>query len=149
MILIIATSKAPAISNFINVGIKSGGAEINPLKSIKPSNNPEIVIVKTPIIIAPVTFLIANTKINRKPMAASKVSTFLKLPMLKKVASFCTIIPPVFRPIKPTNKPTPAPMAILRFMGILLSIHCLNGVTLMITNKIPAKKTAPRATSHV
>ena len=31
MILIIATSNAPAISNFINVGIKSGGAEIKPL----------------------------------------------------------------------------------------------------------------------
>ena len=105
--------------------------------------------MRTPIIIAPVTFLIANIKIRRKPIDASKVSIFLKLPILKKVASFCTIMPPVFNPIKPTNKPTPAPIAILRFMGILLSIHCLNGVMLMITNKIPAKKTAPSATSHV
>ena len=46
------------------------------------------------------------------------------------------------------NNPTPAPIAILRFIGMLLSIHCLRGVTLIITNKIPARKTAPKAISQ-
>ena len=58
-------------------------------------------------------------------------------------------MPPVFKPIKPTNKPTPAPIAILRFIGMLFNIHCLNGVMLIITNKTPAKNTAPKATSQL
>ena len=89
-----------------------------------------------------------GSRIKRNPNAARRVSISLKLPKLKNVASFCIIMPPVFKPINPTNKPTPAPIAILRFIGMLFSIYCLRGVTLMITNKIPAKKTAPSATSQ-
>ena len=70
------------------MGLKSGGGETIPLNSIKPSKDPIIVTARTPIIIAPVIFLIASTKIKRKPIAASKVSIFLRLPKLKKVASF-------------------------------------------------------------
>ena len=86
--LIIATSIAPIISNFKSIGLKSGGAETTPLNSIKPSNRPEIVTARTPIIIEPTIFLIAKTNIKRNPIAASRVSIFLKLPRLKKVASF-------------------------------------------------------------
>ena len=105
--------------------------------------------LSTPIIIAPETCLFAKTEISKKPTAESKVSIFIKLPKLTKVASLATIIPPLFKPIKPIKRPTPEPIAILKFMGILSNIHLLNGVTLIITNKIPAKNTAPNATSHV
>ena len=90
----------------------------------------------------------ANIAIRRNPIAASKVSIWRKLPKLKNVASLETIIPPLLRPIKPINSPTPEPIAILKFRGMLSSIHFLSGVILIITNKIPAKNTAPRATSH-
>ena len=54
-----------------------------------------IVIVKTPINIAPVTFLTANTAIRRKPIADKIVSYFVKSPKLRKVASLLIIIPPL------------------------------------------------------
>ena len=85
---------------------------------------------------------------SKNPNADKKVSICKKLPKLTKVASLATIIPPLFSPINPIKRPTPEPIAILRFKGMLSNIHLLSGVTLIITNKIPAKKTAPRATSH-
>ena len=90
----------------------------------------------------------ARTEINKKPSPAKTVSVLEKSPRLKKFESLATISPPLFSPIKPTNKPTPEPIATLRFMGMLSNIHLLSGVTLIITNKMPAKKTAPKATSQ-
>ena len=43
---------------------------------------------RTPIIIAPVTFLIARIEIIKKPNAARRVSELAKFQRLKKVASF-------------------------------------------------------------
>ncbi len=85
---------------------------------------------------------------SKNPNADKKVSICRKLPKLTNVASFATIIPPLFNPIKPIKRPTPEPIAILRFKGMLSNIHLLRGVTLIITNNIPAKNTAPSATSH-
>ena len=148
MTLIIARSNAPIMSNFINVGASDGGIETTPLKLTIPRNIPIIVIPRTPMIIAPGIFLTDKIVIDKKPKAARRVSILEKSPKLNKVASFEIIIPPLFKPIKPINKPTPEPIAILRFNGILSNIHLLKGVTLIITNKIPAKKTAPSAISH-
>ena len=108
----------------------------------------ETVTIITPINIAPGTFLTASIAIKRKPSIESKVSVLSKSPMLIRVASFGTIMPPFFKPMSPIKRPTPDPMAILKFMGILSSIHCLIGVMLIIQNKIPAINTAPRAISH-
>ena len=68
--------------------IVNDASPTKPSNLIKPSNNPEIVTVKIPIIIAPVIFLIDSIKIKRKPIAERKVSIFFKSPKLKKVASF-------------------------------------------------------------
>ena len=146
--LSIARSKAPSISIFIKVGAILGGIETNPPNSISPRKIENAVTRITPIRIAPGVFLTEREQIIRKPNAASKVSGFVKSPRLRNVALFETINPPFFKPIKPINKPTPAPIAIRRLRGMLSSIHLLNLVTLIIKNKTPAKNTAPRATSH-
>ena len=148
MTLTIATSKAPKISSFKKIGARLGGYDTSPWNWILLSIRPRQVTDRTPINIAPVIFLDAKTAIKRKPAADKKVSICKKLPKLTNVASLAMIIPPLFRPIKPINKPTPEPIAILRFKGMLSSIHFRKGVTLIITNNIPAKKTAPKATSH-
>ena len=93
-------------------------------------------------------FLIVKIAISKKPNADSSVLILEKSPRLKKVVSLETIIPPFFKPIKPIKKPTPEAIAILKFSGILSIIHFLIGVTLIIKNKMPDKKTAPRAVSH-
>ena len=125
-----------------------GGIETNPRNSTSPSKIDITVTRITPIRMAPGVFLTEREQITRKPNAASKVSGFVKSPRLRNVALFATIKPPFFKPMKPINKPTPAPIAIRRLRGMLSSIHLLNLVTLIMKNKIPAKNTAPRATSH-
>ena len=107
-----------------------------------------IVIVNIPIIIEPGIFLNDKAEITRKPMQARSVSIFLKSPRANKVVSLLIIIPPLFKPINQINKPTPAPIAILRLKGMLEIIQLLNFVILIIKNRIPAKKTAPKAISH-
>ena len=97
---------------------------------------------------APGILRIESTAITKKLNMAKIVSGFVRSPMLRRVASFEVIIPPLLRPIIPMNKPTPAPIAIRKLNGILSSIHCLSGVTLIIKNRIPARNTAPKATSH-
>ena len=146
--LSIAISRAPKISIFINVGAILGGIDTKPPNSIKSRNIEDTVTRITPIRIAPGMFLTDKEQITRKPKAANNVSILVKSPRLRKVALLETINPPFFKPIKPINSPTPAPMAIRRLRGILSSIHLLNLVTLIIKNKTPAKKTAPRATSQ-
>ena len=146
--LIIAKLSAPKISNFINTGINGGGRETSPLNSTIPIKIDAIVINMTPISIAPETFLTAKIAINRNPSIESIVSLLNRSPILKRVASFGTMMPPFFKPISPMKSPTPEPIAILRFIGILSNIHCLIGVMLIIQNKIPAMNTAPRAISH-
>ena len=146
--LSIAISKAPKISIFISVGAILGGIDTKPPNSTNSRNIEHTVISITPIRIAPGIFLTDKEQIIRKPKAANNVSIFVKSPKLRKVASLETINPPFFNPIKPIKSPTPAPIAIRRFRGILSSIHLLNLVTLIMKNKTPAKKTAPRATSH-
>ena len=111
-------------------------------------NTPRRVTDRTPIIIAPETFLTAKISIRRNPKPDNNVSISSKFPRLKNVALFETMMPPLFKPIKPIKRPTPDPIAILRLRGILSNIHFLKGVILIITNKIPAKNTAPSATSH-
>ena len=59
-----------------------------------------------------------------------------------------TFNPDYRKPIKPIKSPTPEPIAILKFKGIPSNIHLRKGVILISVNKIPAQKTAPRATSH-
>ena len=54
------------------------------------------VTIITPISIAPGTFLTASIAIKRKPSIESKVSALSKSPMLIRVASFGTIMPPYF-----------------------------------------------------
>ena len=100
------------------------------------------------MMIAPGIFLMESIEISKKPRPANKVLGFVKSPKLKKVAPLATIIPPFLSPINPINNPTPAPIAILRFKGILSSIHRLRGVILMMKNRMPAIKTAPKAISH-
>ena len=108
------------------------------------------VIINIPIIIAPGIFLIDKAAIIRKPIAASSVSGFEKFPNNGYFASSTLnkIIPPASNPIIPINKPTPAPIAILKFIGMLEIIQLLRFVTLITKNKIPAIKTAPSATSQ-
>ena len=91
--------------------------------------------------IVSVLFLKDKELIIKKQNDDNNVSGFVKSPRLRKVASFAIINPPFFNPIKPIKRPTPEPMAIRRFKGMLSNIHRLNGVTLIITNKTPAKKT--------
>ena len=148
MTLIIATSNAPRISNFISTGVTSGGIENTPSNLTRFKKILISVTDNIPIMIAPGIFLIESIDISKNPKPANKVPGFVKSPRLKKVAPFATIIPPFLRPMNPINRPTPAPIAILRFKGILSNIHRLKGVMLMIKNRIPAMKTAPRATSH-
>tara|TARA_B100001079_G_C16396337_1_gene509251 strand:- start:944 stop:1678 length:735 start_codon:yes stop_codon:yes gene_type:complete len=148
IIEIIAISNAPIISNFMNTGLKLGGYEIIPLKSTKSKINDKIVIIKILIIIDPLTFLNERIAISKNPNAANKVSEFEKSPRLKNVESLEIIIPPFLRPIKPIKKPTPDAIAILKFVGILSIIHFLNEVTLIIKNKTPEIKTAPKAVSQ-
>ena len=140
--------KRQSISIFIKVGAILGGIETNPPNSISPRKIENTVTRITPIRIAPGVFLTEREQIIRKPNAASKVSGFVKSQSIRNVALFETINPPFFMPLKPINKPTPEPIAILMFNGILSNIHLLKGVTLIITNKIPAKKTAPSEISH-
>ena len=87
-------------------------------------------------------------EIIRNPRAANNVSMFARFPSFKKVASLLIIRPPLFSPMKPINNPTPAPIAILRFNGMLSIIQPLNLLTLTKKNKTPAKKTDPRAISQ-
>ena len=147
--LIIATSKAPRISNCIRTGMTSGGRANTPSNFTKFNETLIKVTINIPIIIAPGIFLIESIEMSKKPSPANKVLGFVKSPKLKKVAPLATIIPPFLSPMKPMNKPTPAPIAILRLIGILSSIHLLREVMLIIKNRIPAIKTAPRATSQV
>ena len=119
-----------------------------PLNFIRSTPTAIIVIIKMPIMIAPGIFLIDKAAIIRNPNEASIVSIFEKSPRANNVASLLIIMPPLFNPIIPINKPTPAPIAILKFIGMLAIIQLLRFVTLMIKNKIPAIKTAPSATSH-
>ena len=100
------------------------------------------------MIIAPGTFLTERPAMSINPNAAISVSGFVKSPMLTNVAPLATMIPPLFKPMKPINKPTPDPIAILKFRGILSNIHLRNGVTLIRKNKTPAIITAPKATCH-
>ena len=76
------------MSSFNNIGESFGGADTIPLNWTKPKINPIKVTDRTPIIIAPVTFLIARIEIIKKPNAASRVSELAKFPRLKNVASF-------------------------------------------------------------
>ena len=144
-----AISNAPRMSNCISTGITSGGRAKMPSISTNSSNTPTKVTANIPMIIAPGIFLIESIEIIKKPMPANNVLRFVKSPKLKKVAPLATIIPPFLRPMKPMNKPTPAPIAILKLSGILSSIHLLSEVMLIIKNNVPAIKTAPRATSQV
>ena len=148
MTLSIATSKAPMISNSMSTGVKSGGRAKTPSNFTRFKKILINVIANIPIMIAPGIFLMESIEISKKPKPASKVLGFVKSPKLKKVAPLATIIPPFLSPIKPMNKPTPAPIAILRFKGMLSNIHRLKGVILIMKNKMPAIKTAPNATSH-
>ena len=125
-----------------------GGDEITPLNLIRSAATAIMVIVSIPMIIAPGIFLIDKAAIIRNPKAASSVSIFEKSPRANNVASLVIIMPPLFNPIIPINKPTPAPIAILKFMGMLEIIQLLRFVTLIIKNKIPAIKTAPKAISQ-
>ncbi len=148
MTLIIARSKAPRISSLRKTEANSGGLDTIPRYSIMPINMPRMVTVNIPISIAPGIFLIERTAMTRKLITASRVSDCIMSPKLTRVASLATIIPPLFKPINPIKRPTPQPIAILRFIGILSSIHCRILVILMIMNNMPAMKTAPRAISH-
>tara|TARA_Y100001934_G_scaffold139730_1_gene168569 strand:+ start:805 stop:984 length:180 start_codon:yes stop_codon:yes gene_type:complete len=58
----------------MNTGAISGGYDTRPLNSIKPTNNAIKVVVKIPIIIAPVTLLKDKIEITRNPIAARSVS---------------------------------------------------------------------------
>ena len=99
------------------------------------------VIIKIPIIIAPGTFLMDNAAIIRNPIAARSVSIFEKLPSNGYFApsTLNKIIPPASNPIIPINNPTQAPIAILKFIGMLAIIQLLRFVILIIKNKIPAR----------
>ena len=129
--LIMAKSNACPISSFNKTGINEGGEETIPLNLIRLRANAMEVTKKIPITIAPGIFLIESTAITKKPIIAKIVSGFVRSPMLRRVASFEVIIPPLFRPIIPINKPTPAPIAIRKLKGMLSNIHCLKGVTLI------------------
>ena len=62
---------APKISSFINVGAISGGYDTIPLNSIKPKKYAIKVVVKIPIIIAPVTFLTDKIEITNYSKSCS------------------------------------------------------------------------------
>ena len=87
------------ISIFKNVGAILGGTDTKPLNSISPIPMPIRVIMRTPRIIAPGTFLTAKIEIIKNPRADNNVSIWAKLPKDKKVASLETIRPPLFNPI--------------------------------------------------
>ena len=148
IILNIVISRAPIISNFRKTGEISGGKANTPSNFTRPKKILIKVTASIPIIIAPGVFLIERIDINKNPRPASNVGGFVKSPKLKNVAPLASMIPPFLSPIKPMNKPTPAPIAILRFIGMLSSIHLRKGVMLMIKNRTPAIKTDPKATSH-
>ena len=143
-----AISSAPKISNSRNTGVTSGGRANIPSNSTKFRIMLKRVTVRIPIIIAPGIFLIESIAISKNPKPANKVLEFAKSPKLRKVAPSEIIIPPFFRPINPIKRPTPAPIAILRFSGILSSIHLRKGVMLIMKKRTPAMKTAPRAVSQ-
>ena len=65
----------------------------------------------------------SSTAIIRKHSAASSGPGEVRWPSLIRVAGLATTMPAVFRPIRPRNRPTPAPMANLRLRGMLLSSH--------------------------
>ena len=148
IIPIIATSRAPKISNFINTGKKSGGADKIPLNSIKLNAIARKVITKIPIIIDPEILRTDRIEINKNPSTAIIAVGCERSPRVTNVELLAIIIPPLFKPIKPIKSPTPEPMAILKFKGMPSNIHLRKGVILISVNKIPAQKTAPRATSH-
>ena len=74
--LIIATSKAPIISNFKKTGNGSGGSDIIPLNFINPENIAIEVIVNMPIIIDPEIFLKDKIVIIKKPNIDNRVLFF-------------------------------------------------------------------------
>ena len=86
-----------------------------------------------------------STAIIRKHTAASSAVGSPNEPMVSRVAGLSTTMPAVFRPISPRNRPTPAPMAKRRLMGMLLSNHSRMRDRLMIMNSTPEMNTAPRA----
>ena len=89
------------ISSFKKTGLKLGGKENIPLNSTKSKKSERNVIAKMLIKIEPLIFLVDKIAIIINPRADNNVSILEKLPRVKKVALFCAIIPPFFKPIKP------------------------------------------------
>ena len=73
IIVIMATSNAPKISIFKNIGAILGG-RYQAMNSISPIIMPVKVMIRTPRIIAPGTFLTAKTEIIENPRADNNVS---------------------------------------------------------------------------
>ncbi len=113
-----------------------------------PTPKPMTVTSRMPSRIAPGKRRVASPVMMRKPSAASSVSVVWKLPSESSVAGWSTISQPLRSPIMPTKSPMPAPIAMRRFQGMLMSIHSLSLVTVKITNRMPAMNTAPSAVCH-
>ncbi|MCY1549931.1 hypothetical protein D9M68_861370 [compost metagenome] len=143
--LIMATLKAPAISMAIRVGARLGGIDTRPLYSTRPMAQPTAVTASMLKRMAPNTLRWLSTAISRKQAAASRAEGSPKEPMVSRVAGLSTTIPAVFRPIRPRNRPTPAPMAKRKLIGMLFSSHSRIFDRLMIMNSTPERNTAPRA----
>ncbi len=143
--LTIATLSAPAMSIASQVGARLGGIDTRPLYSTSPKAQPIPVTASMLSRIAPKTLRWLSTAIIRKHTAASRAVGSPNEPMVSRVAGLSTTMPAVFRPISPRNRPTPAPMAKRRLMGMLLSNHSRMRDRLMIMNNTPEMNTAPRA----
>ena len=76
---------------FHDVGPISGGYDTRPLNSIKPIKYAIKVVIKIPIMIAPVTFLTDKIEIIKNPIAA-RVSRFGKILRVIKDTWLPTII---------------------------------------------------------
>ncbi len=128
----------------MKVGARLGGMETRPLYSTRPSAQPRAVTPSMLNRMAPNTLRWLSTAISRKHTAARIALGSPNEPMVSSVAGLSTTMPAVFKPISPRNKPTPAPMAKRRLMGMLLSSHSRIFDRLMIIKSTPEINTAPR-----
>ncbi|CRX23509.1 Uncharacterised protein [Klebsiella pneumoniae] len=143
--LIMVTLNAPAMSIARKVGARLGGAENTPPYCTRPRAQPTRVTLRMLMRMPPNTRRYSSTAIIRKHSAASSGPGEVRWPSLIRVAGLATTMPAVFRPIRPRNRPTPAPMANLRLRGMLLSSHSRTREKVSSMNITPEMNTAPRA----
>ena len=82
----------------------------------------------------------------KNPAKARRTSTDFRFPRPTSTASFFTMTPALWRPMKAMNRPIPVEMPILRDFGKPFTMVSLTLVRVSRMKRIPSMKMAARAT---